>query len=417
MAATAQPIAPQSRDRALELGGHVFGRFTILALILLTGVAAWYRLPALVTLLGLTLATVAVSRAWSRACLRRVRCERTISTTSLFPGEQLIITVRLSNQKLLPLPWLEIAQPAPRGLIQSNQVTNSGAPVLARSLTMPWYSRLTWKESVSPERRGYYSLPPVTLTSGDILGLYPRVMDAGRYEHISVYPRLYPVRRLSLQRADASGELTGRLSLQEDPTRMRGIREYEARDGMRRVHWKASAHHRQLMVKLYEPAALAQFNLVLDAASFEGFSDDEPFELGVSAVASIACHCVEHQMQVGFLSNARLASGGGQARLGPAGGGAQLIALLELLARATPGAHTASEALADEVRAVGLRGAGLIVIVGGIAQSHIGAFTYLNQRRCPLLVLQVGAIAPPAGLPFATRHIHGPDALLDLGGV
>ena len=396
--------------------GHVFGRFTVLALLALIGIAAWNRQPAIVTLLGLTLATIAVSRAWSRLCLRRVRCDRSLSTTSLFPGEQLVITTRLSNQKLLPLPWLELAQRAPWGLIHPNRSTDDGLPVLARSLTMPWYSRLTWRETVTPERRGYYTVPPLTLTSGDILGLYPRVMEAGDYEHVSVYPQLYPVRRLPLQRADADGDLTGRFSLQEDPTRMRGIREYQHRDGMRRVHWKASAHHRQLMVKLYEPSALSRVNLVLAADSFDEYTDDEPFELAASAMASIACHCIEHHMQVGFLSNSRLVSSAGKAHLAPGSGNVQLIALLELLARVTTGVDATFEHLAGDMRKLALSGAGLIVVVGRMNETHLNTFTSLSSRRHPLLVLQIGDATHQTMVPFPHRSIHGPDDLLDLGG-
>jgi len=416
MAALAHLSTPPLRDRPLDLVGHVFGRFTVLALLVFIAIAAWNRQPAIVTLLGLTLATIAVSRAWSKLCLRRVRCDRSLSTTSLFPGEQFIITTRLSNQKVLPLPWLELAQQAPPGLLQPNGHTGAGIPVLARSLTLPWYARLTWRESVTPERRGYYTLPPLTLTSGDILGLYPRIMEAGGYEHVSVYPRLYPVQRLPLQRADATGDLTGRFSLQEDPTRMRGIREYQPRDGIRRVHWKASAHHSQLMVKLYEPSALSRVNLVLAADSFDEYTDVEPFELAASAVASIACHCMERQMQVGFLSNSRLVSSAGKARLAPGSGNVQLIALLELLARVTTGVDAPFEHLAGDMRGLALSGAGLIVVVGRMNETHVNAFTALSRRRYPLLVLQVGDATHQAMLPFPHRSIRGPDDLLDLGG-
>jgi len=416
MAVSAYPPAPSVRDRPLDLAGHVFGRFTVIALLVLIGIAAWYRQPAVVTLLGLTLATVAVSRTWSLLCLRRLHCDRSLSTTSLFPGEQIVITTRLGNQKLLPLPWLELAQLIPRGFVRATHSSDDGPPVIARSLAMPWYSRLTWRETVTPERRGYYTLPPLTLTSGDILGLYPRAMDAGQYEHVSVYPRLYPVRRLPLQRSDATGELAGRRSLQEDPTRMRGIREYQARDGIRRVHWKASAHHRQLMVKLYEPSALSRVNLVLLADTFEGFVDDEPFEFAASAAASIACHCVEHQMQVGFLSNARLVSTAGPARLSAGSGNVQLITMLELLARITPGIAAPFENLATELRRLALSGAGLVAIAGRLKESHVAAFTYLAGKRCPLLVLHIGDSPLQTTLPFPHRNIRGPEDLVDLGG-
>ena len=416
MAAAANPAAPPLRDHPVDLVGHVFSRFTVLALCVLIGVAAWFRQPIIVTLLGLTLATAGVSRAWSRLCLRRVRCERTLSTHALFPGEQIVITTRLSNQKLLPLPWIEVAQPAPPGLVHRNGADGSG-DALSRSLSMPWYSRLTWREPIVPERRGYYTLPPLTLTSGDILGFYPRATDAGSFEHVSVYPRLYPVRRLPLQRADANGALTGRVSLHEDPTRMRGIRDYEPRDGIRRVHWKASAHHRRLMVKLYEPPALSRVNLVLVGDSFDEFTDDDSFELAASTVASIACHCVESQMQVGFLGNSRLAAAGGQARLAPGGGNIQLVALLELLARLTTGVDAPFEHLSAGMRRLAASGAGLIIVTGRMRDEHVNAFTLLSGRKCPLLVLQVGAATPRGVLPFRHRVVSTPSDLSDLGDI
>jgi uncharacterized protein (DUF58 family) len=416
MAATARTATPFRNDRPIDMVGHVFGRFTALALLVLLGIAAWYRQPAVVTLLGLTLATVGVSRGWSKLSLRRVHCERSLSTSSLFPGEELLITTRLSNQKLLPLPWIDVAQQTPAGLLGPGQSGVPGAQTLAHSFSMPWYSRLTWRQPIRPERRGYYVIPPLTVTSGDILGLYPRTMDAGSYEHISVYPRLHPVRRLPLQRADATGDLTGRFSLQEDPTRMRGIRDYQPQDGMRRVHWKASARHQNLMVKLYEPSALSRVNLVLAADTFDGFTDDGPFELAISSIASIACFCVERQMQVGFLGNSNLVTGRGQARLAPGSGNVQLVALLEILARVTPGIDAPFKQLCGELRTLALSGAGLIVVVGHMNESHINAFTLLSSRNHPLLVLQVGTRTSHATVPFRHRIVHGPDDLLDLEG-
>ena len=400
----------------MDMVGHVFGRFTVLALLVLLGIAAWYRQTAIVTLLGLTLATIGVSRGWSKLSLRRVRCERSLSITSLFPGEELLITTRLSNQKPLPLPWVDVAQVTPAGLTSAGEQAEPGPQTLTRSLSMPWYSRITWKQSLRPEHRGYYVLPPLTIASGDILGLYPRIMEGGSYEHVSVYPRIYPVRRLPLQRADATGDLTGRFSLQEDPTRMRGIRDYQPQDGMRRVHWKASARHQTLLVKQYEPSALSRVNLVLAADTFDEFTDDGPFELAVSAVASIACFCVEHQMQVGFLGDSSLASGLNSARLAAGSGNVHLIALLELLARITPSPRASFQSIADELRSLALSGAASIVVAGRMKESQVGALTYLSNRRFPLLVLEVGVTEPRPTYPFPCRAIQGPDDLLDLGG-
>ncbi len=415
MVATANSQSIGARDRAADSGGHVFGRITTIALAVLIGAAAWFRQPAVVTVLGLTLATIGVSRVWSKLSLRRVRCERTLSSHALFPGDELVITMRLSNEKLLPLPWIEVAQQLPQRLL-GRRTDSADGNTMVRSLAMPWYSRLTWKQSVRPKRRGYYYIPPLTVTSGDILGLYPREMEGGRGEDLAVYPQLYPVRSLPLQRADATGALTGRLSLYEDPTRVRGVRDYQPRDGMRRVHWKSSARHGDLKVRLYEPAALSRVHIALSADGFGEFSDSDPFELATSAVASVACYCVEHQMQVGFLSNAKLIAGPREARLSPGSGNAHLAALLELLARATPSLSAPFEHLASELRRAAFSGSGLIIVVGRLNEQHASTFASLSAGRCPLLVLTSDTSLPHQPTSFPCRHLVSSDGFLDLGG-
>ena len=281
---------------------------------------------------------------------------------------------------------------------------------------MPWYSRLTWRETIVPHHRGYYIVPQVTVTSGDILGLYPRIMDAATSEEVVVYPRLYPVRRLPLQRADATGDLNGRLSLYEDPTRMRGIRDYQPRDGMRRIHWKVSARHGDLKVRLYEPSALSRVTVALSADSFDEFTDDEPFELAASAVASVGCYCLEHQMQVRLMSNAKLVAGRGAVRLAPGSGNVHLVALLELLARATASPDASFDLLGDELRRLALSGSGLIVVVGRMRDKHIETFTHLAAKRCPLLVLEIGGSPARPSMPFPHRRVRTADDLADMGG-
>lgn len=405
------------RDRSLELTGHVFGRFTVLVLLALLAIAAWYRQTAIVTVLGLTLATIGVSRLWSRFSLRRIGCERSLSTSALFPDEDLVLTIRLSNQKVLPLPWIELYQPMPPRLMQESEAGTFGSTHLARSMSMPWYSRLTWRQKVTPHRRGHYVIPPLTITSGDILGLYPRIMDAASYDHVSVYPRLYPVRTLPLQRTDATGDLLGRTALQEDPTRMRGIRDYQPQDGFRRVHWKASARHQGLKVKMYEPAALSRANLVLIADGFDSIADDdEPFELAASSAASVARYCIERQMQVGFLSNVALVAGKGRVHLPPGNTNAHLISLLELLARATPASDMPFDVLRHRLRELASSGAALIIITGPIHSSQATEYERFDRSRCPLLVLEIGAARSNVRYQFAHRSIEGPDDLLNLGG-
>jgi len=408
-------VHPSPVSRPLELTGHVFGRATVVILVGLLLVAAWFRQTAIVTLIGLTLATVTFSKLWSTLALRRVHCDRALSTHGLFMDEQLTITIRVSNQKPLPLPWLDVSQLLPPRLASARTDAASLDSARVRTVSMPWYSRFTWREQVRAGHRGWYILPPVSVVSGDILGLYPRVTEMAGYDHVAVYPRIHPVRRLAIRRTDASGDLLGHASLQEDPTRMRGVRDYRPLDGLRRIHWKATARHQQLMVKLYEPSAVSRLVLALVADSFDPSEDEEPFELAVSSIASVAHYCVEHQMQFGLLSNARLGDGSGHAQLSAGSGDAQLIALLEQLARMTGGTSHSFEALSRELRAHAAAGVGLTIAVGRLQPHHIDVFTGLASSGCPVLVLEMTSEATERRFRFGHKCISGPGDLLDLG--
>jgi len=410
-----QAAHPSPVSRPLELTGHVFGRATIVILAGLLLAAAWFRQTAIVTLIGLTLATVGFSKLWSTLALRRVRCERMLSAHGLFTDEQLTITIRVSNQKPLPLPWMDVSQLVPPRLASARADAASLDATLVRTVSMPWYSRLTWREQLRAGHRGWYVLPPVSVVSGDILGLYPRVTEMAGYDHVAVYPRIHPVRRLAIRRTDASGDLLGHTSLQEDPTRMRGVRDYQPQDGMRRVHWKATARHQRLMVKLYEPSAVSRLILVLVADSFDPIADEEPFELAVSSIASVAHYCVEHQMQFGLLSNARLGDGSGHARLSAGSGDAQLIVLLEQLARVTGATSHAFEALSGELKQLAASGVGLAIAVRRLQPHHIDAFTGLAASGCPVLVLEMAPEAAERRFRFGHKCVSGPGDLLDLG--
>ncbi|MBN1857152.1 MAG: DUF58 domain-containing protein [Dehalococcoidia bacterium] len=404
----------RSAGEPLELTGHIFGRFFYIPLIALLGIAAWYGHTAVATLLGLTLSTIGISMAWSRLALRRVHCERTLSTKSLFPGEELTLTLRLVNAKALPLPWVEVNQVLPSRLTAQDGEPSSLEGVLQRTASLPWYSRITWHERVRAERRGFYVIPPLTVTSGDVLGLYPRQRSDAPEETVVVYPHIYPVHHLSLPRTDASGDLLGKVSLQEDPTRMRGIREYQPQDGLRRVHWKATAHHGELMVKICEPAAISRLNLVLVADGFGQLTDEDPFELAVSAIASAANYCVAHQMQVGLIGNARLTDGGGESRVPPGSGDRHLITMLEILARATTAVSRPFPVLARHLRSLATSGAGLVIVTGRLQDMHIGELAALARTGASLLVLEVRQGRDSAEFPFSRRVIEGPADLLKL---
>ena len=60
------------------------------------------------------------------------------------------------------------------------------------------------------------------------------------------------------------GEVRIAHRLFEDPTRIAGVRRYEAGDPLNRVHWRATARTGVLHSKIYEPSTVAGATLLLD---------------------------------------------------------------------------------------------------------------------------------------------------------
>ena len=95
--------------------------------------------------------------------------------------------------------------------------------------------------------------------------------------------------------------------LYEDPTRIRGVRDYQPGDPLNRVHWRATARTGQLHSKLYEPSSVAGATIVLEFHQAAYDPRHEPYrsELAVTTAASLANALYQMDQQVGLVTNGR----------------------------------------------------------------------------------------------------------------
>ena len=86
-----------------------------------------------------------------------------------------------------------------------------------------------------------------------------------------------------------------------------GVREYRHGDDLRRIHWRATAHHGELMVRREEHTWHSQCTILLDsrAGAHRGTGPAASYEWAVSAAASAAVHLLNQ----GYL--VRLSTGTG----------------------------------------------------------------------------------------------------------
>ena len=260
--------------------------------------------------------------------VRRIHADR------VFQGETVDVRLEVVNGGWLPVLWMRLHDMVPATL---------GAPGLFRQVvSLAPRERLDLAYTLSAKRRGYYQLGPLVAHSGDLLGSAtcktdPLQQDGGGF--VIVYPRIVPLRDLGFPSQSPFGTLPSREQIFEDPTRIRGVRDYQRGDSLRRIDWKTSARIGALQVKRYEPAIALEtaIFLNLDGDDYAVSHRSTAPELGIVVAASLAAHLVEKRQAVGLITNGRdpLAAGAPVAAptLPLRKGRDHLMHLLDLLAR------------------------------------------------------------------------------------
>ena len=267
-----------------------------------------------------------------------------------------------------------------------------GYGCLSKTTSLLWYTRASWQQRLYCDKRGYYTLGPITLTSGDIFGFYPRSAIEPELEHVIVYPKIYPIAQLGIPSLYPLGDVTAERRIFEDPTRVIGVRDYTPHDSLRHIHWKATARHQNLEVKVFEPTTTLKMALFLaiDTFKYDGIYHEDDLELAISTAASVANHAIEQGSQVGLFVNTRLSDSREAARIAPGSGVNQLVCMLETLAKVTVlDSYPFEEFLSSEVSRL-LWGTSLVFLLSRPSQPLMGILTDLKEKGHRILVLQVG---------------------------
>ena len=295
-----------------------------------------------------------LARFWARHVMDKVSYQRIMPENRAFQGEKLALTLRLVNDKPLPIPWIEVRDPLPEGvLIDEERTSTTGSPgyvYLVRSTHLSWYERINWPLTLETPQRGYYRIGPARLNTGDIFGFNSVQRDEEGWAPFIVYPKVYTLPDLGLPAERPFGELKGRQRIFEDPSRISGLRDYRPGDPMRRIDWKASARRQALQSKVYEPSATMHLLLALNvhtmSSSWQGFQP-ETLERVLSAAASVAMHGFNAGYAVGLVANGSYPESDRPMRVPVGRRSDQLMRVLEALAVVHPLTMATLETIID----------------------------------------------------------------------
>ena len=258
---------------------------------------------AMYALLGIML----VSRWLARYWVGNLSAVRECNRYSVNVGETVAVVIAVTNSGWLPVVWVLFEDLLPRRafIYQPPSLQVQGRRIQLAMLS--GRGRHTIFYQLKCNRRGYHQIGPLIAETGDLFGLHRRYRVLSAPHFLLVYPEVVPLQGFELASRRPIGEVRIMHRLYEDPTRIAGVRRYEAGDPLNRIHWRATARTGQLHCKVYEPSCIAGATIVLDLHQKAYDPHHEPYrsELGVSAAASLANAVYEMDQQVGLVTNGR----------------------------------------------------------------------------------------------------------------
>ncbi len=300
----------------------------VILLVALLVIASFLRGDFALTLIYLVLGALAAATWWSRRSMTQVHARRKFNNHA-FLGEKIDINLHVENKGWLPIPWLELHETLPVALAGPNSFQSV--------IHLSPGAEANFDYSVDARKRGYYLIGPLSVSTGDILGLSAAVQAQSLPEPLVVYPRIVPFTSMEIPSRSPQGTLRHNLPLFEDPTRVFGKRGYHSGDSLRRIDWKASAASGRLQVKIFEPSIALETFIVLNlnAEDYYYRTRIDSVELAIVIAASVSNWIVSKKQMVGMMVNGRdpLAEDGLPQTISSHKGKRHLMRLLETLAR------------------------------------------------------------------------------------
>lgn len=263
----------------------------------------------------LMLIIVPILWAWTGVNWLRV-LRRTFSKVAQ-AGQFLEEEFQLSNLSAIPKLWVEVRD-------HSTLPGHAASRVLGMLGGNQWRG---WRVRTRCTERGRFALGPITVKSGDPLGIYERERHIQNVTTLLVYPATYTLHDFPLPPTFMPGGEALRRRTHYVTTNAAGVRDYVAGDSINRIHWPTSVRRQRLIVKEFELDPMSDVWVVVDLQSGAHVSplpaqgdvevsdlslpdENAPFQLpaeteeyAISIAASVADHFLQQSRLVGLVAH------------------------------------------------------------------------------------------------------------------
>jgi uncharacterized protein (DUF58 family) len=301
--------------------------FTVFLFILII-LAVFTRETFVVVLLYMFIGAMFLGRWWTARVVNGLTFLRKYDKKA-FPGETIPVQLNLRNSSILPAVWMRVQDFYPIELADTSS--------FAQVISLGPHEKTTLKYNLKAHKRGFYTIGPLHVSSGDLLGMSSDRMSEGGTEHLTVYPRVVALSEVKLPSNSPMGTMRHKQPIFEDPTRQMGKRDYQSGDSLRRIDWKATATTGRMQTKLFEPSIALEtaIFLNLNLSDYSLRTRIDATELAIVVTASVANWVIAQRQSTGLVAHGLdpLSADSRPVPVPSRKGRAHLMRILEILAR------------------------------------------------------------------------------------
>ena len=220
-------------------------------------------------------------------------------------GDSNSLTETVTNNKLLPLPMVNVKITTPRSFVFDNEDNSAVTDYHYRNDVFTLLNHQTIKRTLNFRctRRGCYNINDLSVITSDLL---MRVSLSKKFKCnsiIHVYPKRVPITPFETPFKTIIGDYVTQTHTIDDPFEFRGIREYQPYDTMRSINWKMSARQSKLQVNTFFTTASQEVVVFLNLDS-EIYAKSEKLQEAAIRVAGTLCEkFIDNRIPVALETN------------------------------------------------------------------------------------------------------------------
>ena len=286
------------------------------------------------------LAVIAAEKyVYQKYAFSRLEYHCRFSAAEVFEGDEITLIEEVSNNKLLPLPWLKAELTTSKWLdfAGSQSLVTEETRFVPSFFLLKSHHRVVRSWKVKCLKRGVFHLEKGVLISTDLLGTCSVSLPVEIHAEVTVLPKPADMELGFRSVHSDSGPVIVRRHLLPDPFLIAGVREYVEGEPISHVHWLATARTGRLMVHNNEYSANQTLTVVLNvqSRSTEKYEvlDIDKIETGIRVCAGFLDDTLRSGIPVRLIANACPDGNGEPAVTGCFWGKEHILDCLRLLAR------------------------------------------------------------------------------------